>query len=392
LAPAAALARDGVPASREFVVSLAMNLGKLTRDPGHRALYLPDGRLPAVGATLRQPALAGALARVAKEGAAALYGGWIGDRLCEALARQGGVMTRADLEACRPLWVEPLRYDYRGRTVRVMPPNSYGLAMLLQLAALERAPVGCYVLDSPERLALLMRAAGAAFKIATPYIADPDVVGDRVGEALAPASIEALRRAVEDAPVADPPRGRGTAVISVATAEGDGVVIVQSIFAPFGSFIADAETGIIFNNRLHGFSTAPGHPNVAAPGKRPAHTLNPAMVYEGERLAMLLGTPGGSGQTITLVQVLTGLLDLGVDLETAIAAPRWSMDLDGSFALEPEIDADMPRRLAALGVAARPATEEQRYYFGSAECIVLEPGTGLRAVADFRREAAAAAG
>ncbi|HEX7006807.1 MAG TPA: gamma-glutamyltransferase [Alphaproteobacteria bacterium] len=392
MAPAASLARDGVPASREFVASLKMNLDKLTQDPGHRALYLPGGTPPAEGDMLRQPALAATLERVAKEGAAALYGGWIGDRLCEALARLGGVMTRADLAAYRPLWVEPLSYDYRGRTVRVMPPNSYGLAMLLQLAALERAPVGRHALGSPERLALLMRAARAAFAIASPYIADPHVAGDRAADALAPASLAALRTAFEGAAAAYPPRGQGTAVISVGTAAGEGVTIVQSIFAPFGSFVADAETGLIFNNRLHGFTTAPGHPNRAAPGKRPAHTLNPAMMFEGGRLAMQLGSPGGSGQTITLTQVLTGVIDLQLDLEAAIAAPRWSMDLEGNFALEPEIDADMPRRLAALGVAARPATEDQRYYFGSAECIAQDPRTGLRAVADFRREAAAGAG
>jgi gamma-glutamyltranspeptidase len=116
------------------------------------------------------------------------------------------------------------------------------------------------------------------------------------------------------------------------------------------------------------------------------------MAFDGDRLAMLLGTPGGSGQTITLTQVLTNLVDQKLDLETAIALPRWSMDLKGNFALEPEIEADMPARLAALGVEARPATEDQRYFFGSAECITLDPQRGLLAVADFRREAAAAAG
>ena len=391
--PAVALARDGVPASREYVASLHMNLAPLLKDTGSRALFLPDGQPPKEGTTLRQPALAGAFERIAADGADALYRGWIGDRLCQALARLGGVMSPADLAAYQPIWVEPLRHGYRGLTVRVMPPNSYGLAMLLQLAALEGTPLGRHKVGSPERLRLLMLAARAAFKHGAPYFADPRVAGDRVGDALAPAAIEALRAELAGADTAaEPPRGRGTAVISVGNAAGEGVTIVQSIFAPFGSFVSDPETGIVFNNRLFGFSTVPGHVNAAAPAKRPAHTLSPAMVFEGDRLAMLLGTPGGSGQTITLTQVLTNMVDQKLDLASAIAEPRWSMDLKGNFALEPEIEPDMPRRLAALGVEARPATEDQRYFFGSAECITLDPKDGLLAVADFRREAAASAG
>jgi gamma-glutamyltranspeptidase/glutathione hydrolase len=203
-----------------------------------------------------------------------------------------------------------------------------------------------------------------------------------------------LRAALDREPagVADAPRGLGTAVLSVADGDRNGVTIVQSIFAPFGSCVADRTTGIVLNNRLLGFSQVPGHPNRAAPGKRPAHTLNPVMVFEGGKLRFLLGTPGGSGQTITLTQVLTNMLDLGLDLKEAIAAARWSMDLQGNFTLEHDMDPDLPARLAVVGVAARMATKTQRYFFGSAECIAIDASGGLTAAADFRREAAAAAG
>jgi len=393
MAPAAALARDGVPASREYVASLHMNLAPLLKDPGSRALFMPDGHPVAQDTTLYQPALAAAFDSIAAEGAQALYRGWIGERLCQALGRLGGVMSRADLAAYEPIWVEPLAHRYRGLTLRVMPPNSYGLAMLLQLAALDGTPLARHKPGTAERLRLLMLAARAAFKLGAPYFADPRASAGRLADALGPEMIEGLRAALaETGPAAEPPRGRGTAVISVGNAAGEGVTIVQSVFAPFGSLVSDAETGIVFNNRLFGFSAVPGHINAPAPSKRPAHTLSPAMAFDGDRLAMLLGTPGGSGQTITLTQVLTNLVDQKLDLETAIALPRWSMDLKGNFALEPEIEADMPARLAALGVEARPATEDQRYFFGSAECVTLDPQRGLLAVADFRREAAAAAG
>jgi gamma-glutamyltranspeptidase len=291
------------------------------------------------------------------------------------------------------LWVDPLHYEYRGHKVCVMPPNSYGLAMLLQLAALQGTRLQDQQLGSVERLRLLIKAAEAAFRVARPVLADPGVVAGRLADVLGPSMIADLRAALDREPagVADAPRGLGTAVLSVADGDRNGVTIVQSIFAPFGSCVADRTTGIVLNNRLLGFSQVPGHPNRAAPSKRPAHTLNPVMVFEGGKLRFLLGTPGGSGQTITLTQVLTNMLDLGLDLKDAIAAARWSMDLQGNFTLEHDMDPDLPARLAVVGVAARMATQTQRYFFGSAECIAIDASGGLTAAADFRREAAAAA-
>ncbi len=390
---ATALAREGVPASHEFVAGTSDYLDELRHDPGCNALFLNGEKPYRSGAILRQPALARVLEAIAVGGADEFYLGWIGQHLCETIAQRGGVLARSDLEAYEPLWVEPLHYPYRGHNVCVMPPNSYGLAMLLQLAALEGSRLREQALGSVERLRLLMEAADAAFRVARPLMADPGVVADRLTDVLGPGMIADLRAALRPEPVAivDDLRSHGTAVISVADSEGNGVTIVQSIFAPFGSGVADTTTGIVLNNRLLGFSHVPGHPNRAAPSKRPAHTLNPAMAFKDDRLALLLGTPGGSGQTITLTQVLTNMLDLGLDLPDAIAASRWSMDLQGNFTLEHDMDPDLPARLGVAGVPARLATRKQRYFFGSAECIAIDPAGGLTAAADFRREAAAEA-
>jgi len=387
------LARDGVPASQEFVAGTTDYLDELRHDPGCGSLFLDGDKPYRKGDIFRQPALARALEAISVGGTDEFYRGWIGQHVCEMIAQRGGVLARSDLEAYEPLWVEPLRHPYRGHNVCVMPPNSYGLAMLLQLVALEGSRLREQALGSVERLRLLMEAAEAAFKVARPLMADPAVVADRLADVLGPRMIADLRAALRPEPVAiaEQLRSHGTAVISVADSEGNGVTIVQSIFAPFGSGVADTGTGIVLNNRLLGFSHIPGHPNRAAPNKRPAHTLNPAMVFKDNRLAFLLGTPGGSGQTITLTQVLTNMLDLGLDLPSAIAASRWSMDLQGNFTLEHDMDPDLPARLAVAGVPARLAARNQRYFFGSAECIAIDPSGALTAVADFRREAAAVA-
>jgi gamma-glutamyltranspeptidase len=393
LRPAIALAREGVPASHEFAAGTRDYLGELRQDPGCCALFLDDDKPRRAGEIFHQPALAKTLEAIAAHGADEFYRGSIGQQLCETLTHRGGLLTRSDLEAYAPLWVDPLHYPYQGHTVCVMPPNSYGLAMLLQLAALDGSRLREQALGSVERLRLLMKAAEAAFRIARPLLADPGVVAERLVDALGPAMLADLRAALrgEPAAIVDAVRSHGTAVISVADREGNGVTIVQSIFAPFGSGVADTATGIVLNNRLLGFSDVPGHPNRAAPCKRPAHTLNPAMVFLDDKPAFLLGTPGGSGQTITLTQVLTNMLDLGLDLPDAIAASRWSMDLQGNFTLEHDMDPDMPARLAVSGVPARIARREQRYFFGSAECIAIDACGELTAVADFRREAAAMA-
>jgi gamma-glutamyltranspeptidase len=391
LGPAIAMARDGVSVSSEFVAGARDYVTELSADPGCSELFLKDGEPWHSGDVLRQPALAQTLESIAANGADEFYHGWVAGHLCDTVAELGGALTPDDLALYEPLWVDPLHYEYRGHKVCVMPPNSYGLAMLLQLAALHGTRLSA--LGSVERLRLLIKAAEAAFRVARPVLADPAVVAGRLADALGPSMIADLRAALDREPagVADAPRGLGTAVISVADGDRNGVTIVQSIFAPFGSCVADRTTGIVLNNRLLGFSQVPGHPNRAGPSKRPAHTLNPVMAFEDGKLRFLLGTPGGSGQTITLTQVLTNMLDLGLDLKEAIAAARWSMDLQGNFTLEHDMDPDLPARLAVVGVAARMATRTQRYFFGSAECIAIDATGALTAAADFRREAAAVA-
>lgn len=393
LMPAVELARNGIPIGRGLSAASRANLARLFQDPGCRTVFLKDGEPLVEGNELKQPAVAEALATIAAAGARSFYQGSLGRHLCRAVSELGGVLSPADLEAYRPLWVEPLSVDYRGITLRAMPPNSYGLAMLMQFAALASVDLRTHPLGSVERLANLMRAARAAFALAAPYIADPELVANRLDEALGPATVEWLRQTLcqPDGRAQEAIRSQGTSVISIADGTGTGITLIQSIFAPFGSLVADCETGIVLNNRLLGFSRVAGHPNAPGPGKRPAHTLNPAMAFDGDRLAFLLGTPGGSGQTITLAQVVSAVLDLGIDLDEAIAAPRWSMDLNGDFALEPEMPPDMPELLGKRGIEARFATDQQRFFFGSAECIEVREDGVLFAVADDRREASAAA-
>jgi gamma-glutamyltranspeptidase/glutathione hydrolase len=393
VAPAIALARDGIPVGRDLARGMQENLARLAADPGSHALFLDNGRPQTEGSRLRQPAMARTLETIAADGAAAFYRGPLGKRLCDTVAARGGVLHLSDLEAYAPLWVEPLETRYRGYTVRAMPPNSYGAIMLMQLAALDGCDLAALPAESAERLRLLIVAARESFRLGRRFIADPTVVGAAVGKLLSPDTIGEIQtelRADVRRPAAAT-HGHGTAVISVADDKGEGVAIVQSIFAPFGALVSDPATGFVLNNRLMGFSVRPGDINAPAPGKRPAHTLNPGMAFDGDRLAFVLTTPGGSGQTITLTQVLSNRVDLGMPLDQAIDAPRWSMDLKGNFTLEDAFGPATIEALAARGIEARIAAPAQRFFFGSAECVEVARDGTLTAAADYRREAAAGA-
>ncbi|MBI4455120.1 MAG: gamma-glutamyltransferase [Acidobacteria bacterium] len=387
LAPAISAAEQGFPVSRGLTAAIAQQRALLEADPAMAALFLPGGRTLAAGQILRQPALAATLREIAASGSQAFYSGRPATSLSLACQSRGGLLHSSDFHNYRPEWTEPLATRYRHVTVRTMPPNSFGLLLLLQLNVLEGFNLAGLSKDPATRLALLIGAARAAFGKGRRAIADPAFGQLPIAEILGPQATERLRAAARKAivEIAEANRG-GTALVSVADNVGNGVVLIQSIFHLFGSGVLDAETGVILNNRMTGFTTEAGHPNQVAPRKRPAHTLSPAMVFHEGHLRFLLGTPGGPGQTVTLTQVLTNLVDLGMDLEQAVETPRWSLDLAGKALVEHGIDDPVLARLHALGyqVERGPAGS---LFFGSAEAIALLPGGVLCGAADGRREA-----
>ncbi|MFA5520675.1 MAG: gamma-glutamyltransferase [Castellaniella sp.] len=396
LAPAITLAREGVPASTVLARATALHQALLADDPGSRSLFLPGGAPLTAGAPLVQTALAQTLETIAREGSAAFYRGDIAQRLCATVEARGGLLRADDMAAYAPLWVTPLSVGYQGHRVFAMPPNSYGLYLLLQLMALEDSAGADFAVDAADhetptdpavaRLLRLIRAAQAAFSVGARAVADPDPRHgtEPAAALLGPQGLARLRKAGAGRPGN---RG-GTAVISVADHEGNAVIIIQSVYYAFGSGLTDPATGILLNNRLAGFNTEAGHPNAVGPRKRPAHTLCPALVFRDGRLRHALSTPGGPGQTLTLAQVIQALVEDGADLQAAIDAPRWSMGLAGELLAESTLAQATVDGLAGAGSElARAAAGTP--FFGSVKGISLEPDGRLIGVADQRRNATA---
>ncbi|WP_353170791.1 gamma-glutamyltransferase family protein [Paracandidimonas soli] len=386
LYPAVTAARDGVPVSRVLARSSERYRSMLESDPGSRSFFLDNGQPLQEGAIWRQEALSKTLEQLALEGAGPFYRGDIGRSIASACEKAGGLLRASDMAAYQPEWVAPLSIQYRGHEVRALPPNSFGLYLLLQLLALEDS-------DFPGRenragrLNRLIRAARAAFEIGNRAVADPSA---RYGAESAEMLLGAVgRERMRSASAGTPPNLGGTAVIAVADHSGNSVIIIQSVFLVFGSGISDESTGTLLNNRLFGFCDSPGHPNQVGPHKRPAHTLCPAMVFKDNEFRYAVSTPGGPGQTLTLAQVLEGVIEGGESLADAIATPRWSMNLAGTPLSESSMPLHWIERLRESGIDLASA-EEGSPFFGSVKGIARDPNGTLTGVADFRRDATAA--
>ena len=373
------------PVSKVLAERLPENSAALAADPGCAALYLPQGRPLRIGDMLRQPALAASLRAIARQGADEFYTGELAQRIARGQEARGGLIRASDLAAYAPLWVEPIATDYRGHRVEVMPPNSYGVLLLMQLNGLMGLDSAALTQSLAPRLAYQISAMQAAFEDVA-MIADPHAVPDAVDKLLSRESTAAMQSAVLRGAAGRKVAERGgTACLLLADAEGNAVSLVQSVFNVFGSMVLDPDTGILFNNRMQGFTHREGRPNSVGPARRPAHTLCPVLVRRDRRLRYALATPGGLSQTLTNVQVLSYLLDEGYDVAAAVEAPRWCNAREGDVLLDGEFDPAIVAELARLG--HRAARAEDAYFYGSAKAIELLESGALAGGADYRREA-----
>jgi len=388
--PAIAGAAEGFALSPAIARQIAGAAEGLRADPGCRAIYFHDDRPLATGALLRQPALAATFRLIARDGGAAFYRGPIAASLARLMAARDGLMRASCLAAYVPEWVAPISTVYRGATVEVMPPNSFGLLLLLQLNGLAGLDSARLDDDGPDRLGYLMAATRGAFAEGEPHIADPRRDPADLDRLLGPAVTRRLQDGVrEGGGVGTTAFAKGgTSTLSVVDRLGNALTFVQSVFHPFGAFVLDPDTGLLLNNRMSRFSIEPGHANEVMPGKRPAHTLNPVHVTLGGRLRYLLATPGAHNQTISIAQIISNLVDRGMDLADSVAHPRWTMEFGGpGVFIEPGIPNAVVDALAARGHAVRRNSAQ---FFGSAETIEIAPGGTLFGVADHRRDAYAA--
>ena len=400
LEPAAELAEAGPPVTPFDRQMFEEHLTHL--DAEATRTYLHRGRTPDVGAPLSQPNLAATFRRIGREGIHTVYGGPFGDGIVAAL---GGVMTRRDLEVYpeRLRWEDPLTTTYRDVEVFAPAPPSSAVQVIQTLNGMAGWDVGTLAHLGPEHLAVIAEAARAARLDTHRHIGDPDVVAVPVERLLDGARTEALRAEMR-ARLTAPPRpvavaggsgagaGASTTHLAAMDASGLAVNVTQSLGNGFGSGIVVPGTGICLNNALHWTSTEAGHPNAVEPGKRHEWPVAPVHLFRGGKLWGTVGTPGSYGILVTTVQVLSNLIDFGLNVQDAIGAPRFRW-LDE--AIDP-LPADTLRIESRVPEATRRALAARGYGLevmgpwsmrvGGVQAIVRDHGTGwLMGGADPRR-------
>ncbi|TKJ29743.1 gamma-glutamyltransferase [Blastococcus sp. CCUG 61487] len=318
LAPAVELAEDGFPTSP----LLAFTLPKLAGVQGADELVLSgvsDGDL------LRRPGPARMLRAVIAEGRDGFYGGEFGERLLEVGA---GEYLPEDLARSQAEWVDGLAVDVWGHRVWTVPPNSTGYVALAAAGIAER--IG---LDAPPDDAAWAHLTVEAARLAGHDRRDRLFDGADGAELVAPARLDALAAAFAPRRArsgADRHRDGGTIFLCATDGDGTGVSLIQSNAKGFGSHVAVPGTGILLHNRGIGFTLERGHPAEYRPGRRPPHTLAPAVVTRADgSVRAVLGTMGGDSQPQLVLQMLARLLVAGEDPGAVISAPRWVLDVPG---------------------------------------------------------------
>jgi gamma-glutamyltranspeptidase / glutathione hydrolase len=419
--PWASLVQPAIELARGFQVTERLTrsypphiVAGLERFAETARIFLPGGRVPRPGETLRQPDLARTLERIRDEGADGFYRGATAELLVEAMQREGGALGLDDLAAYEALRREPVSFTYRGHTVLSMPPSSSGGVTLAETAhILSTKDLAALAWHGGEHAHLLAEAWKRAFADRNHYLADADFVHVPVAELASPA-YGAMRageiggRATPSGDVGPgverfgPGPGPGGAArregdhtthVSIIDALGNAVATTTTLNTWYGSKWVAEGTGVLLNNEMDDFTVKPGAPNhfglvqgvanAIAPGKRMLSAMTPTLVL-GERgaLRLVVGAPGGATIITTVFQVISNILDHGMGLADAVAAPRvHHQHLPDRIDVEPGgVPETVVRDLEARGHAVHERPEP----WGDVQAVIVNADGRLEGAADPR--------
>ncbi len=338
-------ASDGFGATAHYRNSAGEHLATLTADRRSAAVFLADGMAPAVGTPVVQADLARTLEEIASQGAECLYRGALARRLAAACADAGVPVGEADLAAFEAERQEPISVDYRGFQVLEAPPNSTGFTLLQELKIVENFDLAAMAIGSADTVHVMVEAKKLAFADRERWAADPRTLDAPLAELLSgtyAASLAGridLRRAAPTRRIAD--AAGDTTYFCTADGAGNAVSGIQSINSAWGSGVTAGDTGILLNNRMAYWHLDPTHPNFLRPGRRVRHTMNPPLVLKDGALWAVFGTPGADNQVQINLQVLTAIIDFGLDPQQAAETARWTSNVPGQYANYPHDGPDV---------------------------------------------------
>jgi gamma-glutamyltranspeptidase/glutathione hydrolase len=395
LAPAIRHARDGYIVTRSQARLTQEKLPEMTNAAGFSGAFLVEGKAPEVGAQLRQTALADTLDHLARAGLDDFYRGDIGREIAADLERIGSPVTRADLETFEATVADPLRVKISAGTLYNSPPPTQGLASLIILALFDRlkAPEA----ESFEHVHGIVEATKRAFRVRDRVVTDPDKVAADLGQFLSTKFLDAEAQKIDPRKAAKwpDPYGEGD-TIWMGAADSSGLVVsyIQSLYWEFGSGCVLPATGVLMQNRGCSFSLDPKSVNSLAPGRRPFHTLNPAIASLDDGRVMAYGTMGGDGQPQSQAAVFTRHVTFGQPLDRALDAPRWLLgrtwgSTHTNLRMESRFDGHLMDRLMSAGHDISMLDDAYSDTMGHAGAVVLHPGGTLEGGHDPRADGGA---
>ncbi len=397
MAPAIALARNGIPVSWSLSDSLKSAERLLAQFPSSARVFLkPDGSALSPDDRLVQPELAHTLELIAAQGPDAFYKGPIADLIAAEMERSGGLISKADLAAYVPRERAPITGMFRGhRVVSMPPPSSGGVALVQLLNVLEGFPLSDYGHNSSRTIHLVAEAARRVYADRSEWLGDPEFFDVPVAGLLSRRYAERLRNGISETratPSRDvkPGQPRGlehseTTHYSVVDADGNAVATTTTLNGSYGNGQTVTGAGFLLNNEMDDFSAKPGSPNMfglvggdanaVAPGKRMLSSMTPTILVKDGKTRLVVGSPGGSRIITTVLQVVLNVVEFKMDVQEAVDAPRFHHQwLPDVIRLERQgFPTDVVTALEAMGHATEAGPD-----MGDVHAIMIDPATGVR--------------
>ena len=396
LEPAIYYASEGFPVS-EIIAKQWQGSAAATVAISLQCSHLSDRRQSATGRRGPSPAEPGAHAQTSgRRRTRCLLPGRDCPQIVQFSQENDGFFTLEDFRSHTTEWVEPISIDYRGHTILELPPNGQGITALIALNILEGFDLAGMEYGSAPYYHLLIEATKQAFADRNRYVADPAFadlpIDGLLSKEYAKARRQEMSRERAGLYKAGSPLPFGNTVyVSCVDREGNVVSLINSVFSAFGSGVVAGDTGICLQNRGAGFVADPQHPNALAPGKRPLHTIIPAMILKDDRPWVCFGVMGGDVQPQGHTQVAINLIDFQMNVQEAIEAPRYRIMGGKLVALERAIPHEVRHALEAMGHELLPyGAMPPGTPYGGGQAIMIDHERGvLQGGSDHRKDGCA---
>lgn len=391
-------ARDGFPVTGSQVRNTCAKIDELCGQPGFGQTFLHDGQVPGYGTLMCLPRLADTLEQIGRAGPDDFYRGDLARQIARDLGQVGSPLVIEDLSGYEAAILQPLRLCMPGVTVYNTAPPTQGVASLQILGLFERVRRSGWTPDTAEGIHALVEATKLAFRCRDRYVADPAAMHEDAMALLASDRLDAMAAQIGTGhaiPWPSPVSDGDTTWMGAIDAQGRAVSMIQSLYFEFGSGIVLPGSGICWQNRGCSFDLVPGRLRSLVPGRKPFHTLNPALAVFDDGRVMSYGTMGGEGQPQTQAAVFARYVWGAHNIRSAIAAPRWLLgrtwaEQSTSLRLEARYAPAIIARLQQLGHRVEVVADfDER--MGHAGALVSHPGGFVEGGEDPRSDGCVAA-